>query len=266
MPKCNGQLCCVLLLLVATGCDQGSATWNDTSPNQGKENVGSIPDPSAVPVAKSDKEGSLSVLFIGNSHSAPIPGLLTSIFKSRSPEVVTNFKLAPGTSFLVTRMEQKATTDLIRSGEWDYVVLQAQKYSTSGKYKYSTEGALTLAAMAQDSGAKVMMYPEWSRRGVPDEYKRIRAIHDGIAEETGAVVAPIGEAWQFAANKTDAELYHSDGNHASELGSYLNACTFYSLLTGKSPVLDSALPNEQQDDCRLLEQAAWEAAKETFVK
>lgn len=245
------------LLFCFSACDQESArkqtTWEaDSNSDQ-------------VANSKTKSDESLSVLFIGNSHSAPIPLLLKQIFAHRRPELATNFRLAPGSGFLIDQMKQKSTTDAIRSGQWDYVVLQAQKYSTTGKYKYSTEGAIALAEMAKESGAKVLMYPEWSRRDVPDEYKRIRAIHDSIAEETGAVVAPIGEAWELAAKSTKCDLYHADGNHASELGSYLNACVFYSMFVNDCAVLssDPASDREKVDEQRLIAQAAWSAVQAT---
>lgn len=184
------------------------------------------------------KDADLRVLFIGNSHSVPLPKLLQEIYARQQPSKTTCFRKLPGMGFLVDQLRSPGTTDAIRDGEWDYVVLQAQKYSTTGTRSYPTSAAIELSAIAKEAGAKVLMYPEWSRRDVPDEYIRIRAIHDSIAEATGAVVAPIGEAWEAAAELSSIEfetLYAFDGNHASKDGSYLNACVFYALMAGESP-------------------------------
>lgn len=233
-----------------------------------------------------EKDASLRVLFVGNSHSAPLPGMLREIFLQHQPNVNATFELAPGTTFLIDRLGDQATLDLIENGNWDYVVLQAQKYSTSGKYVYSTEGAETLARLAIDSGANVLMYPEWSRKGMPDEYRRIRAIHDSIAKKTGAVVVPIGEAWEMALNlNSDLELYDPDGNHASALGEWLNACVFYSALSGKpltkATIVKGALLDrvsekntrygvtgpiaEDREMRNSLQQIAWTAVEKFFV-
>lgn len=264
MNERNRNHCFVFLILICcaslTACDLESKKQAELLPN----GLASTIDHESIGSADESKE-TLKVLFVGNSHTAPIPKLLTAIFAERSPEIRTHLELALGTSFLSDRLEQSATTDLIASGEWDYVVLQAQKYSTSGKYKYSTDGAVNLAEMAKKSGSRVIMYSEWSRRGFPDEYKRVRAIHDSISEVTGASVAPIGEAWKLAELKTDRDLYHADGNHASKLGSYLNACVFYSLLTQRSPLTEASDENDSADR-RLLEQAAWEAVQESLQK
>ena len=203
----------------------------------------------------------LRVLFIGNSHSSPIPLLLTRIFKRQQPGLKTFIRSAPSFGFLVDHANSKKTLKLIRTGNWDFVVLQAQKYSTSGKYTYPTDGALMLSKIATESGAKIVMYPEWSRQGVPEEYQRIKSIHNKIAKKTGAQVAPIGEAWETASATLDAKkLYAPDGNHASKQGSYLNACVFYSMITGESPIQAAesksrAFPKSYRD----LEQAAWSA-------
>ncbi len=188
------------------------------------------------PIAKDDiEQADVSILFIGNSHSAPIPGILSELFKSQLPNQKVLIAAAPSWGFLAEHAERNSTVSLIKQGPWDYVVLQAQKYSTTGKYSYPYDGALKLSKIASAQGAKIIMYPEWSRREVPDEYKRINQIHNEIAKQTGAVVAPIGQAWERALKKNSKlKLYASDGNHASPLGSYLNACVFFSMVTGNA--------------------------------
>ena len=55
---------------------------------------------------------------------------------------------APGSMFLDQRVNDAATLGLLRSQNWSYVVLQAQQYSSSGQFTYSTAEAEELVALA----------------------------------------------------------------------------------------------------------------------
>lgn len=263
--KMVGLLGCLLVAAV-TGCDRGqngqaapstqqsNVAWDEARSNPVDPSTGLSNDSEDVGKKHADE---LRVLFIGNSHSAPIPRLLTKLFRKHQPKTKTKIQTARSFGFLVDHAKVPATRKLIQSGEWDYVVLQAQKYSTSGKYTYPTDGAIQLSELANQAGAKIIMYPEWSRAGVPDEYIRIKDIHNAIARQTGAQVAPIGEAWQEAGKSLDPKrLYAPDGNHATEKGSYLNACVFYSMITKQRP---ASKKGSSSAETRVLENAAWTA-------
>lgn len=63
-----------------------------------------------------------------------------------------------------------------------------------------------------------------------------------IASELDAVLVPAGLAWDSALKEDPTlRLYQEDGNHPSELGTYLSVCVFYASLTGRNP---EALPGE----------------------
>lgn len=271
-------LACLKLIAVlfAAGC------WTETAPQQ----TGRASSPqNSVPglktsqnrqlerdftvksnIAKEEiEQAELSVLFIGNSHSWIIPKLLTEIYERQQPGKKVLVRRVRFTGFLVDHLKSGNTKKLIESGPWDYVVLQAQKYSTSGKYHYPYDAAIELSQAATDVGAKIIMYPEWPRRDVPDEYERIRALHETIAEQIGATVAVarIGEAWEAVRQENDRlELYAPDGNHASQLGSYLVACVFYSMIADASPY-SSKLPEKPETEFnrRLIERVVWDAVQ-----
>ncbi|MEM8736726.1 MAG: hypothetical protein AAGG44_21020, partial [Planctomycetota bacterium] len=142
----------------------------------------------------------LSVLFLGNSHSTPLPALLEAMFQRHAPGFSVELKKVSHNGFLAEQAKAEYVCEEIRSGRtdgWDFVVLQAQKYSTTGKFTYPIDGALRLAEIATMQDTKVVLYPEFPRRGV-DEYARIRKVHESIGEKTAATIAPIGEAWQLA--------------------------------------------------------------------
>ena len=112
---------------------------------------------------KQEKPSELRVLFIGNSHSQPIPKILTDLFKRQMPGKKVRVQRVPDYGFLIEHANKKSTLTQLNGGNWDFVVLQAQKYSSSGRYSYPTAGAIHLSELATKQGAHVLMYPEWSR-------------------------------------------------------------------------------------------------------
>jgi hypothetical protein len=124
----------------------------------------------------------------------------------------------------------------LASRRWDFVILQAQKISMSGKYDYSTSEGIELAKRAKDGGATVLYFSEWGRAGVPDEGARTQKIYDQMAVEAGVGVAPVGRAWDIAlGEQPDLPLHDKDGNHESADGAFLTACVLSGAITGKSP-------------------------------
>jgi hypothetical protein len=201
-------------------------------------------------------DADITVLMMGNSHSAvnDLPAQLQAMLRAGLPGRTVAVTLAPGWMFLDERLADPASTALLRSRTWTAVVLQAQKYSTSGRYTYSTGEAEQWVQMARAVGALPVMFPEWPRRGV-DETDRIHDLHVLIAQAQPACVAPIGQAWDLAAQRHPSLALHDrDGNHSAPAGAYLTALVLYATTTGGSPLALPALSNgvatEVQADLR----------------
>jgi hypothetical protein len=150
---------------------------------------------------------------------------------------------APGFLFLDERLGDATTLTLMRNQQWSFVIFQAQKYSTSGQFEYSTTEAKELLRISRQQGAVPVMFPEWPRRGI-DETGRIFDVHVSIAQAESACVAPIGQAWDLALARDPAMTLHApDGNHASAAGTFLAALVLYATITGNSSL---ALPQFPQ--------------------
>jgi hypothetical protein len=184
----------------------------------------------------------LAVLFMGNSHTSmhDVPGLVAAAIRGVRPGVVVTAVTAPGWGFLDERAQDPASLARLRDGRWDHVVLQAQKYSATGRRTYSTAGAEALIRLARAGGAVPVLFPEWPRRGV-DEARRIHALHREIAARAPACVAPVGLAWDLARGAhPDVVLHAGDGDHAAAAGALLAALVLAATITGASP---DTLPN-----------------------
>lgn len=206
---------------------------------------GSAPERSGA-VAAAPQTAEVQLLMFGNSHSSGaglserLEAMLRAGLDGRSVAVT----LAPGWMFLDERVQHAASMGLMRGRRWNAVVLQAQKYSSSGLYSYSTAEAQALAAEVRQLGALPVMFPEWPRRGV-DETARIHALHTQIAAASPACVAPIGQAFDLAAWRMPSLVLHApDGNHAAPAGAQLAALVLYAAITGRSPL---ALPDTASD-------------------
>ena len=188
----------------------------------------------STPVAADDAE--YSVLLIGNSHSSRggLPDMLQQLLESGG-NVPANVKVATGWNYLAERLDDNRTEKILDSQHWSHVVLQAQKYSTSGKYTYPTDAAEEWIRRSRSTGAEPIMFPEWARRGNTEEGTRIHRLHQNIAAREPACVAPVGIAWEVMLDSyPEVRLHANDGNHANRKGALLTAYVLYATITGQS--------------------------------
>ena len=222
-------------------------------------------EPAAAPTA-AQAQADVKVLMLGNSHTvgAGLPEHLATMLRASLPGRSVAVVVAPGILFLDERLNDPGTMALLRGEAWHAVVLQAQKYSSSGQYSYSTAEAEALVRTVRAGAAAPLMFPEWSRRGI-EETARIWALHTDIAAQAPACVAPVPQAWDLALRRDPALALHAnDGNHANAAGAFLAALMLFTTLTGLSPgalpdlpKLPGNLPPELQ---RTLRQVATDTA------
>jgi hypothetical protein len=216
----------VALLIASCGGD-----GDDAGPNN---------PPSGPPAATAD----ITLLFMGNSHTSSnnLTDMVAEMMRGARPGKSVAAVEAPGWMFLDERINDARSVDLLRSQDWSFVILQAQKYSTSGQFEYSIAEAEAFVRMAREQHAVPIMFPEWPRRGI-DETQRIYALHVSIAQREPACVAPIGQAWDLSLARHAALALHApDGNHSNSAGAFLAALLLFATITGNSPMDVPALP------------------------
>jgi len=195
---------------------------------------------SGPPPASAD----ITLLFMGNSHTSvnDLSRMVADMVRAGRPGKTLASVEAPGWLFLDERLTDAPSMDLLRSQNWNFVILQAQKYSSSGQVAYSTEEAKELVRRSRTQHAVPIMFPEWPRRGI-DETQRIFDLHVSIAQAEPACVAPIPQAWDLAlARDPTLTLHASDGNHSAPAGAFLAALVLYATITGSSPLNLPVLP------------------------
>ncbi|WP_196137189.1 hypothetical protein [Aliikangiella sp. G2MR2-5] len=218
LPKSHKLVSFLFLILFFSGCnidDSGSDSGYDMA--------------SAPPA-------DFELLFIGNSHSEVnnLPGLVVKLIETGEKDKSALSFNAPGWKFLDERVGDGVTQESIEARNWTHIILQAQKYSTSGLYSYPTDAAEMWIRQIKMRGAIPILFPEWPRKGDTEEGMRIHQLHLSISATEPACVAPVGLVWnEVIARHPDISLHDSDGNHSNPKGALLTAYVFYEVITGK---------------------------------
>lgn len=185
------------------------------------------------------------VLFIGNSltfrEGADLPGALSS------PDLEAARLTEDGES-LRGHWEKGRAVAAIRSGRWDFVVLQDESSRPLADPAGMEKDARLFDAEIRKSGARTVLFATWARRERPESQAAIDAAYSRLGIALGAAVAPVGAAWARAlGERPGLELHAADGNHAAPLGAYLAARVLARTLSaGGAPVRapEGAAPEE----------------------
>jgi hypothetical protein len=185
------------------------------------------------------------VLFVGNSYTYfwNLPQNVESMAESTGNTISTYQSTAGGSHWgHHWRGERDLTTiDIIKNGNFDIIILQNHSMSAFNRSDSLQYYGQLMSELADESDSKVYLYETWSRTWDPFMQEVISNAYEDLASKIGAQVVPVGKAWQKARQlRPELSLYDSDGSHPNSTGTYLTACVFYAVLTGKSPV---GLPN-----------------------
>lgn len=231
------------------------------------------------------------VLFIGNSYTYfnNLPQMFAGLAASAKPPLVVEAEMVVvGGATLKSLWEGGKALETLRSGKWDYVVLQEQ--STLGPTpmvngvvqisdpKTFHEYARRFDAEIKKAGAKTIFYLTWARQNAPQTQTALTSAYLSVGKELDDLVAPVGIAWESALKSNpQLPLHIEDRSHPNPAGSYLAACVFYATIFGKSPeglsghitgtVIDHTgkfsetpgdLVNLSKSDAAFLQKIAWE--------
>ncbi len=170
------------------------------------------------------------LLFVGNSHTGfhQLSNLVKALMDDRLQNGDCLGRYVPVT-FLDSNTE--SVMRQIESEQWDAVILQAQKISSSGKYMYSTDAGVEIAKYAISHDCKPFFFAEWGIENVPNHTRFTETIYQSMADEAGCELIPVGRVWESVlAEAPETNLYSDDHNHQSRLGASLTALTIASYL------------------------------------
>jgi hypothetical protein len=175
------------------------------------------------------------VVLLGNSHVANqnIAGLLKELLQTGRPQAKVFTQTAGGRGYLDERLNDNVTLPLLTEQNWTHVILQGQKYSTSGLYSYPIDAALYWVALIKSRQGTPILFPEHATLGNNTEGARVYQLHQSIVQQQAACLTPVPQAWaSILAQWPDIHLHLNDGNHASLSGAVLTSMLFYQVITG----------------------------------
>ncbi len=231
------KLLLIASALVVVGCGGGGAGGG--APDAGAtadptDPAGTITDTPSQPLKDNSTAPAYKVLLMGNSHAAALRSTLEYFLVRGQPDKPADVQTAPGVAFLDERRNDGVSEQKLESESWTHVILQAQKYSTTGASIYPTTAAEYWVRRSKELGATPIMFPEHPRQGNRLEGRTLWNLHSGIAARENTCVAPVSLVWdEIVFREPSLPLYQADGNHASRTGVILTAMVFYQIITGQ---------------------------------
>jgi hypothetical protein len=202
----------------------------------------------------------IKILFIGNSFTQRnnLPGMLTELAAERGLRIEHEL-LSRGGASLRTHWNAGQAAQSIKSGGYEYVVLQEQSTLPIKNAQRMAENIRLFDNLIERTGSKTVLYMTWARQHLPKSQQVITKSYTALGRELGAIVAPVGLAWQHFLSKHDTPpLYDRDQSHPTLAGSYLAACVFLASMFEQNPVgLEYAPAGLDSHDRSLLQRAAW---------
>ena len=216
------------------------------------------------------------VLFIGNSYTDVnnLPLLVQSAAESAGDRVEYESNTPGGCTF--QQHCSNHSMDLIREGGWDIVVLQEQSQLPSFPQSQVEQECFPYAQRLIDSvyacneNGEAMLYMTWGRENGDQQnatafpplgtYEGMDSLlyerYMYMGRTYDASICPVGRVWRHLRTyHRDIQLYSGDGSHPSLAGSYAAACSFYSLIFRKSPLLISYNPGLDETAAAIIRDA-----------
>lgn len=181
------------------------------------------------------------VLFLGNSYTYfwNLPQVVQAMAATQDVAMITRQSTIGGSNLGQHYHEKRGLSSRkkITEEDWDFVVLQdhsirALEVPDSMAYYV---GLLSDDIKAQ--GAQPLLYMTWARSYDPLMTEPIAEQYEFVGIKNNSTVVPIGRIWAKARSlRPDLALYDPDGSHPSPIGTYLTACAFYEVISGKSSI------------------------------
>jgi hypothetical protein len=223
----------LLVIFAMSGCGGGGGSGGGSSVTPPPVVTTTVNFDSDASLIDNSDAAAFNILLMGNSHSSAIQAVLQAVIAAGAAPRSVDVQHAPGFKFLSDRVDDGESAELLGSRAWTHVILQAQKYSTSGTVSYPTTAAEYWIRGVKSIDATPILFPEHPRRGNTWEGATLWDLHMGIADREPSCVAPVGLAWdEMTFVSPGLELHQADGNHASGQGAFLTSLVFYPIITG----------------------------------
>lgn len=228
------------------------------------------------------------VLFLGNSYTSAnnLPKMTSDVATSVGDILIFDSN-APGAYYLGDHVINTVSVNKIKTGNWDYVVLQDQSLShasQAGFYPFS-KASYKLDSIIKQSNlcVQTLFYITWGRKNGDNYFNgntntienrtyyqmdsTIQLNYMFEADSLKAMASPVGAVWRYIRRNYPAiELFDTDGSHPSQAGTYAAACCFYTALFRKNPALISFNAGLSAVDAANIRNAAKVIVYDSFLQ
>lgn len=138
------------------------------------------------------------LLFVGNSLTFvnDLPETLVELTASKPGRCVEVDRVVAAGATLGDHWARHGAAKRIRAERWHAVILQDQSLRPLHAPAETARDIRLLHGEIAAQQARTLLFSTWTRRGAPAEQPAIDRVYADAARETGAVVAPVGSAWQ----------------------------------------------------------------------
>ena len=215
----------------------------------------------------------LKVLFIGNSMTFfwAIPESLEAMLETGTSELrIEPHRSLYGGKWLEYHYNNTDAVDLIKNGEFDFVVLQEGSGHPLKDPDLFLEYGEKFDSLIRKSGARSLLYPSPIHLENTDaERREVMQRFVELSEKIDAQIIPVCETLRLCyAERPDVVWHNNDGVHMGMQGGYAVACTFYAALTDGAPFPPPAILAQQveidPDLAVFIQQKAKQAVKEYY--
>lgn len=199
----------------------------------------------------SNPEGSLRVLFVGNSltYVNDLPAVTAAMAESQGHRLVYETYAFPGISLESQWYEGRARSAL-EEGSWDVVIMQQGPSGLKADREHLREWVSRWSEEARLHGTEPAVYMVWPD-GPIGAFENVIRSYTEAAEASDALLLPVGAAWLAGLERdSNLPLHGPDHFHPSETGTYLAALTIYGGLFN-APVDDIPNALSLEDDRRI---------------
>ncbi len=177
----------------------------------------------------------MKVLFVGNSHTFfnDMPELFARFAEMTTGEKPFVTMLAyGGRGYSWHRKEYTALRFNLMYGGYDYVILQQSAHPYPPEEETLEVGA-DIIDLCKRCNVKPVVFMTWAEKRFPENQEKMIRTCEKLAENTGALLAPIGKVWEKVnLNYPDIDLYFADGEHAGPYGDFLISAVLCKLIYG----------------------------------
>ena len=94
----------------------------------------------SVPLVDNSTANAYQVLLMGNSHASGLTPVLAELLALGQPNKPIDVQLSSNPGFLYERVNDGSSEEVLESEQWTHVILQGQRYSTTGTFLSNRNG------------------------------------------------------------------------------------------------------------------------------